>query len=159
MCVWWWNNQEVVYWLNGLIFSHSCAYYCLYSYTVLKRNLHQNKSRIFDLIHIYWHIYNNEICLLPNLPKNKLSGVIPHVRICSFRSFVDFLLVAFFHGCISGCSEQVVAQSEWKSWDSYQMCKTGTMFFYYFLKHWADLFKNFATSGSASPDRTIGATL
>ena len=60
----------------------------------------------------------NEIFITNNNPhrKNKLgSCVIPHVRIWSLWSFVDFLLVAFFHGRVSCQCEQVVAQSE--SWN------------------------------------------
>lgn len=59
---------------------------------------------------------------------NKLgSCVIPHVRIWSLWSFVDFLLAAFFHGRVSCQREQVVAQSEkMKCWEVYQMYNKGT---------------------------------
>lgn len=67
-------------------------------------------------------------------PNKKKIGLclIPHVRICSFRSFVDFLLIAFFRGCISGCGKQIVTQPEWKYWDIYQMLNRESMFSYYF---------------------------
>lgn len=46
--------------------------------------------------------------------------------------FVDLLMSALLHGCISGHSEQVVAQSEEKWWERHQTLKGQTLYFHLF---------------------------
>lgn len=46
--------------------------------------------------------------------------------------FVDLFISAFFHGCISGHSEEVVAQSEEKQWETHQMYEAQTLCFQLF---------------------------
>lgn len=43
--------------------------------------------------------------------------------------FVDLFISALFHGCISGHSEEVVAQSEEKQWEMPQMYEAQTCVF------------------------------
>lgn len=47
--------------------------------------------------------------------------------------FVGLFISALFHGCISGHSEEVVAQSEEKQWEMHQMCETQTLYFNLFM--------------------------